>query len=255
MGNTAPSAVWVVVPTYNERENLEPLVGAVRATLEQMGREHRVLIVDDASPDDTGALADQIAANDPLVRVLHRGRKEGLGRAYLDGFRQALAGGAALVVQMDADFSHDPSYLPALIAAADDADLVLGSRYVDGGGVRDWGRLRRFVSRAGCWYARTVLGVPVRDLTGGFKCFRRRTLEQIDLGAVRSEGYAFQVELTYRAILRGLRVVELPIVFADRRVGKSKMSRRILLEAAWMVPRLRLTAGGRGARPAGARGN
>jgi dolichol-phosphate mannosyltransferase len=245
MGITAPSAVWVVVPTYNERENIEPLVRAVRSALDGMGREYTILIVDDSSPDGTGELADRISASDPHVKVLHRPRKEGLGRAYKAGFGQALAGGAGLVVEMDADFSHDPSYLPAIVAAASDADLVLGSRYVPGGGVRNWGRVRRIVSRGGCWYARNVLGVPVRDLTGGFKCFRRETLEAIGLDSVRSEGYAFQVELTYRAIEAGLRVVELPIVFADRRVGESKMSRRILLEAAWMVPRLRLTRGRR----------
>jgi dolichol-phosphate mannosyltransferase len=254
MGTTAPSAVWVVVPTYNERENLEPLVGAARAELERMGRDHTILVVDDASPDGTGELADRIAADDPHVKVLHRTRKEGLGHAYTAGFRQALAGGAGLVVEMDADFSHDPSYLPAMIAAANDADLVLGSRYVAGGGVRNWGRLRRLVSRGGCWYARTVLGLPVRDLTGGFKCFRRETLEAIDLESVRSEGYAFQVELTYRAIGEGLSVVELQIVFTDRRVGESKMSRRILLEAVWMVPRLRLARGPSRGRPAGPAG-
>ena len=256
MGATAPSSVWVVVPTYDERENLEPLVAAVRHVLERTGREHTILVADDASPDGTGDLADRIAARDPHVKVLHRDRKEGLGRAYTAGFREALAGGAGLIVQMDADFSHDPSYLPALIEAADGADLVLGSRYVPGGGVRDWGRVRRFVSRGGCWYARTVLGVPIRDLTGGFKCFRREVLEAIDLPTVRSQGYAFQVELTYRTLCAGFEVVEVPIVFRDRRHGESKMSWRIALEAAWLVPAIRWSARGAvrsGAGPAQAR--
>jgi dolichol-phosphate mannosyltransferase len=231
--------VWVVLPTYNERENLEPLVTAVRSVLDGAAPDHVILIVDDASPDGTGELADTLAARDPRVRVLHRPRKDGLGQAYAAGFEVALAGGAELIVEMDADFSHDPSHLPALIGAARDADLVLGSRYVAGGGIRNWGRLRTFVSRGGCWYARTVLGVGVRDLTGGFKCFRRAVLEALDLRAIRSQGYAFQVELTYRALQLGFRVSELPIVFADRRVGQSKMSRRIVLEAIWMIPALR----------------
>jgi len=231
--------VWVVLPTYNERENLEPLVTAIRSVLDGVAPDHAILIVDDSSPDGTGKLADALAARDPHVRVLHRPRKEGLGQAYLAGFDLALAEGAELVVEMDADFSHDPSYLPALIAAAREADLVLGSRYVRGGGIRNWGRVRTFVSRGGCWYARTVLGVDVRDLTGGFKCFRRAVLEALDLGAIRSQGYAFQVELTYRALQLGFRVREIPIVFADRRVGQSKMSRRIVLEAIWMIPALR----------------
>ena len=196
-------------------------------------------MVDDASPDGTGELADRIAEEDQHVKVLHRSRKEGLGQAYLAGFDRALKEGAELIVEMDADFSHDPSYLPDLIAAAAEADVVLGSRYVDGGGIRNWGRLRRFVSRGGCWYARTVLGVPVQDLTGGFKCFRREVLEALDLSRIRSQGYAFQVELTYRALQLGFRVAEVPIVFTDRRVGQSKMSRRIVLEAMWMIPTLR----------------
>ena len=231
--------VWVVLPTYNERENLEPLVTAVRSVLGGVAPDHVILVVDDASPDGTGELADTLAARDPRVRVLHRPRKDGLGQAYVAGFEVALAGGAELVVEMDADFSHDPSHLPALIGAARHADLVLGSRYVAGGGIRNWGRLRTFVSRGGCWYARTVLGVGVRDLTGGFKCFRRPVLEALDLRTIRSQGYAFQVELTYRALQLGFRVTELPIVFADRRVGQSKMSRRIVLEAIWMIPALR----------------
>jgi dolichol-phosphate mannosyltransferase len=229
-----------VLPTYNERENLEPLVAAVRSVLDGCAPDHTILIVDDASPDGTGELADELAARDPRVRVLHRPRKDGLGQAYLAGFDVALAEGAELLVEMDADFSHDPSYLPTLIGAARNADLVLGSRYVAGGGIRNWGRLRTFVSRGGCWYARMVLGLDVRDLTGGFKCFRRPVLEALDLRAIRSQGYAFQVELTYRALQLGFRVREVPIVFADRRVGQSKMSRRIVLEAIWMIPALRL---------------
>ena len=235
--------VWVIVPTYNERENLEGLIEAARTELDKVTPDHAILVVDDSSPDGTGELADRIALTDPRVHVLHRPRKLGLGQAYVAGFRRALAEGAALVIEMDADFSHDPAYLPALIDAAADADLVLGSRYVDGGAVDNWGIARRLVSRGGCWYARMVLGVDVRDLTGGFKCFRREVLEAIDLDAVHSQGYAFQVELTYRALQLGFRVKEIPIVFADRRVGQSKMSRRIVLEAMWMVPRLRF--GGR----------
>ena len=238
-----PGPVWVVLPTYNERENLEPVVAGIRAALTPVAPDHRVLVVDDSSPDGTGELADALAARDPAVRVLHRFRKEGLGQAYLAGFRFALREGAALIVEMDADLSHDPAHLPAMVEAARDADVVLGSRYVAGGRVRNWGRMRRLVSRGGCWYARTVLGVEVRDLTGGFKVFRREVLETLDLHWVRSQGYAFQVELTYRAIQAGFRVREVPIVFTDRRVGQSKMSRRIVLEAMWMVPRLRAGRG------------
>jgi dolichol-phosphate mannosyltransferase len=234
-----PGPVWVVLPTYNERENLTPLVRGVRSELNAAGADHRVLVVDDSSPDGTGQLADELARADPHVVVLHRPEKLGLGPAYIAGFQRALEAGAELIVEMDADFSHDPSYLPQMLEAARDADLVLGSRYVEGGGVRNWGRMRRIVSRAGCWYARTVLSVPVRDLTGGFKCFRRQVLEALDLERIRSEGYAFQVELTYRALELGFRVVEIPILFTERRAGQSKMSRRIVLEAAWMVPAIR----------------
>jgi dolichol-phosphate mannosyltransferase len=234
-----PGPVWVILPTYNERANLESLVNAVRSALEPCAPDHVILVVDDSSPDGTGELANRIAAADPHVRVLHRPAKLGLGQAYIDGFQHALAQGAELLIEMDADFSHDPSYLPALIDAAREADLVLGSRYVAGGGIRNWGPARRFVSRSGCWYARAVLGIQVRDLTGGFKCFRRAVLETLDLDAVRSQGYAFQVELTYRALQSGFRVREAPIVFTERRRGESKMSRRIMLEAIWMVPRLR----------------
>jgi dolichol-phosphate mannosyltransferase len=240
-----PGPVWVIVPTYNERANLEPLVSAVRSVLDECAPEHRVLIVDGGSSDGTGTLADRLAGNDAHVEVLHEPAKRGLGRAYVAGFKRALSKGAALLIEMDADFSHDPAYLPQLINAARDADLVLGSRYVPDGGVQNWGAVRRLVSRGGCWYARAVLGVDVRDLTGGFKCFRSSVLEALDLDSVRSEGYAFQVELTYRALDAGFRVVEIPIVFSERELGHSKMSRRIMLEAIWMVPRLRFTRPGR----------
>jgi dolichol-phosphate mannosyltransferase len=229
---------WIVVPTYNEAANLEPLLAAVRAG----APEARILVVDDRSPDGTGALADRAAAGDAAIEVLHRPGKAGLGLAYVNGFAHALRQGAGLVLEMDADLSHDPRDLPRLIAAAQDgADLVLGSRYVDGGGVEDWDLLRRVISRAGCRYARTVLGLGIRDLTGGFKCFRAATLRAIDFETVRSEGYAFQVELTYRAIARGLCVQEIPITFRERGAGESKMSARIALEAMWLVPALRLS--------------
>ena len=240
-----PGPVWVVIPTYDERENVVPFVKSVRSELDALAPDHSVLVVDDSSPDGTGELADALARNDPRIDVLHRPEKRGLGPAYLAGFKRALEAGAELIVEMDADFSHDPAYLAAIIDAAGRADLVLGSRYVEGGGVRNWGIGRRIVSRGGCWYARTVLGLDVKDLTGGFKCFRRQVLEAIDLDSIRSEGYAFQVELTYRALQMGFRVEEVPIVFTERRVGASKMTKRIVLEAAWMVPQLRI---GRAAR-------
>ena len=237
------SGVWLVLPTYNEAENIGPLVRAALPRLESTGLPHRILIVDDGSPDGTGRLADELAAEHDPVQVLHRPGKLGLGRAYLSGFQVALDGGADLVMEMDADFSHDPEDLSRLLGAArGGADLVLGSRYVDGGGVVDWGILRRLVSRAGSLYARWILGVDVHDLTGGFKCFRRATLETIDFPTVRSRGYAFQIELTYRAARCGLAIVELPIVFRERRVGSSKMSARIALEAFWRVPQMRLRA-------------
>ncbi len=229
--------MWLVLPTYNEAENLKAVVEAV---LGRLPESRRVLVVDDASPDGTGRIADDLAATHDDVEVLHRPRKEGLGPAYAAGFDVALEGGAALVAQMDADFSHDPDDLPRLIAAAEHADLVLGSRYVDGGAVTDWGPLRRLISRGGSAYARTVLGVGVRDLTGGFKVFRRAVLEAIEPETVASHGYAFQVETTYRAVQAGFRVVEVPITFADRRVGESKMSGSIVLEAALRVPALRI---------------
>jgi dolichol-phosphate mannosyltransferase len=228
---------WIVVPTYNEAANLEPLVHGIR----EAAPDAHILVVDDDSPDGTGALADAIAARDEHVEVLHRPGKAGLGLAYVNGFAHALRAGAGYVLEMDADLSHDPRDVPRLIAAAEaGADLVLGSRYVAGGGVEDWDTLRRVLSRGGCRYARTMLGVGVRDLTGGFKCFRADTLRAIDFETVRSEGYAFQVELTYRALARGLRVEEVPITFRDRRAGDSKMSARIAMEAIWLVPALRI---------------
>jgi len=224
----------VCLPTYNERENLEPMVTAL---LERLGPDDAILVIDDGSPDGTGALADRIAAaHDGRVAVLHRPAKEGLGPAYLAGFRRALSEGAELVLEMDCDFSHDPADVPRLIEATADADLVLGSRYVDGGRVEDWGAGRRFVSRAGSLYAQTLLATHIRDLTGGFKCYRREVLERIDLDAVSSRGYAFQIETTYRALRAGFHVVEIPITFSDREAGASKMSRSIVLEAIWRVP-------------------
>jgi len=236
MTESAAGPAWLVLPTYNEAENVEPLVEAARAKLPPSAQ---VLIVDDSSPDGTGEIADRLAARHENVQVLHRARKEGLGPAYIAGFRQALAGGAGFVLEMDSDFSHDPAYLPALLEAAERADLVLGSRYVEGGGVSDWGPLRRAVSRGGSAYARLVLGVEVRDLTGGFKCFRREVLEAIDLDAISTRGYAFQVEVTYRAIRLGFKVVEVPIIFRERRVGTSKMDLGIVAEAVWRLPKLR----------------
>ena len=229
----------VCLPTYNERENLEPMLQALGRVL---GPDDRVLVIDDDSPDGTGELADGLAAELGFVEVLHRPRKEGLGPAYLAGFTRALDAGAQLIVEIDCDFSHDPADLPRLLAAADDADLVLGSRYVAGGGTENWGLLRRTISAGGSIYARRLLGVPIHDLTGGFKVFRRAVLEAIPLERIRSRGYAFQIELTYRAIRRGYRVVEVPIRFVDREVGGSKMSRAIVLEAIWKVPLLRLAA-------------
>ncbi|HEV3228885.1 MAG TPA: polyprenol monophosphomannose synthase [Solirubrobacteraceae bacterium] len=236
-----PGPAWLILPTYNEADNLEPILTAAYGVLREAAPSgFRILVVDDNSPDGTGRLADRLAAEYEEVEVLHRSERAGLGPAYLAGFRYALEAGAGYVMEMDADFSHDPSDLARLLAAVQNgADLALGSRYVPGGGVTDWGLLRRFVSRGGCEYARLVLSLPVRDLTGGFKCFRREVLEAIDLDSVRSQGYAFQVELTYRASRAGFRVVEVPIVFRNRRVGTSKMSWRIAVEAIWLVPELR----------------
>ncbi len=229
--------VWLVIPTYNEAENLGPLVAAAR---ERLPEGSTILIVDDASPDGTGDVADSLAAADPGVRVLHRPAKLGIGPAYVAGFQAALRGGAELVAQMDADFSHDPGDLPRLLAAARDADLVIGSRYAPGGGTENWGPGRRAISRWGSAYARAMLGIRIADLTGGFKVFRREVLEAIRLGDIASQGYSFQVETTYRAIRAGFRVVEVPIVFHERRVGQSKMTGPIVLEAAWRVPLMRL---------------
>jgi dolichol-phosphate mannosyltransferase len=243
-----PGPAWLILPTFDEAENIEALVAAaVPALAAGAPGGFRLLVVDDSSPDGTGAIADRLAAEHEEVEVLHRVRREGLGPAYLAGFRHALANGAGRVLEMDADFSHDPADLPRLLAAVDaGADVALGSRYVDGGAVADWGLLRRALSRGGCVYARTVLGLPIKDLTGGFKCFRREVLDAIDLGTVRSHGYAFQVELTYRALARGFSVVEVPIVFRDRQLGRSKMSPAIAIEACWMLPRLRLSNRDRG---------
>jgi dolichol-phosphate mannosyltransferase len=233
-----PAAQAVVcLPTYNERENLEPMLRALGE------KSVRVLVIDDNSPDGTGELADRLASKLDYVDVLHRERKEGLGPAYLAGFRRALAGGAELVLEMDCDFSHNPDDVPRLIAAAGNgADVVLGSRYISGGAIGNWGALRRFVSAGGSLYARLLLGTNVRDLTGGFKCYRRSVLETIDLDAIHSKGYAFQIETTYRALRAGFRVVEIPITFTDRKVGGSKMSNAIVAEAIWKVPALRLAA-------------
>jgi dolichol-phosphate mannosyltransferase len=236
MRESTRGPAWLVLPTYNEAENVAAFLAAALAKLPDSAR---VLIVDDNSPDGSGEIADRLAAENERVEVLHRPRKEGLGPAYIAGFRRALAGGAGLVLEMDADFSHDPAYLPRLLEASDRADLVLGSRYVAGGGVSDWGALRRAISRGGSAYARFVLGLEVRDLTGGFKCFRREVLEAIDLDAVQAHGYGFQVEMTYRAAQLGFRVAEVPIVFRDRRAGSSKMDGAIVAEAIWRVPLLR----------------
>ena len=226
----------VCLPTYNERQNLERMVRALG------DRGVSVLVIDDNSPDGTGELADRLAAELDHVEVLHRDRKEGLGPAYLAGFKHALADGADLVLEMDTDFSHDPADVTRLITWTSEADVVLGSRYARGGSIANWGRLRRFISAGGSHYARRLLGVRVHDLTGGFKCFRREVLETLDLDAITSRGYAFQIETTYRALRAGFRVIEVPIAFVDRERGSSKMSRRIMLEAIWKVPALRLRA-------------
>jgi dolichol-phosphate mannosyltransferase len=235
--DAAGAGAWVVLPTYNEADNLAAIATAIHAALPG----GTLLVVDDGSPDGTGAIADDLAAADPRVRVLHRKAKAGLGPAYLAGFRVALDGGATRVVQMDADWSHDPLALPGLLAPleGDAADLVIGSRYTAGGRVVDWGFLRRFVSRGGSLFARIVLGLPAHDLTGGFKAWRAGTLAAIDFGGVHAGGYVFQVEMTYRADRLGARIREVPITFRDRRVGQSKMSRRIVVEALFVVLQLR----------------
>jgi dolichol-phosphate mannosyltransferase len=233
------AGVWLILPTYNEAENIEPSVAASLPALASTGLEHHILVVDDGSPDGTGAIADRLAGEHAEVEVLHRTSKDGIGPAYLAGFERALAGGADLLMEMDSDFSHDPADLPRLVAAAANADLVIGSRYVEGGGVTDWGRGRRLISRGGSWYGRILLGVGVRDLTAGFKCFRRAVLERLDLSAIGTDGYGFQVEMTYRTLRAGFRVEEVPILFRDRRVGASKMSARIVVEAFLKIPLLR----------------
>jgi dolichol-phosphate mannosyltransferase len=234
------SNLWVVIPTYNEAGNLEPLVRAALVAAAHVSEDPHVLVVDDGSPDGTGAIADRLAGEHPAVEVLHRTRKEGLGPAYLAGFDRALRGGADLIVQMDADLSHDPAAIPQLVAAAGDADVAIGSRYVAGGSIPEWSLFRRLVSRIGCRYARTVLNVEVHDLTGGFKCFRRAVLEHLTLADVQSQGYGFQVEMTYRALRAGFDVAEVPIAFGARRAGRSKMSVRIASEALWNVPAIRV---------------
>ncbi|MFT7578533.1 MAG: dolichol-phosphate mannosyltransferase [Myxococcota bacterium] len=228
--------VLVIIPTYNERENLPALWAEVRDVVSGID----LLVVDDGSPDGTGDVADVMAAEDTRVNVIHRSGKQGLGTAYIAGFRWALERDYTHIFEMDADFSHQPRYLPAFLEASKRADLVLGCRYIKGGGTEDWGLWRQLVSRAGNVYARGILGLPYRDLTGGFKCFRRELLEQIDLGAVRATGYAFQIELTYRAHLAGFRIAEVPIIFPDRRVGESKMSGNIVREAMLNVVKLRI---------------
>ena len=232
--------VVVCLPTYNERENIEPMVRALDDVFRRHDLDARVLVIDDSSPDGTGEIADRLADEFSFLSVLHRPKKEGLGPAYLAGFVWALATDADRIVEMDCDFSHDPEDLPRLLAASADADLVLGSRYVEGGGTRNWGLGRRLVSRFGSLYARIILGVGINDLTGGFKCFRRTVIEEIGLEQITTRGYAFQIETTYRALKAGCRVVEVPIVFAEREAGSSKMSRGIVLEAVTKVPALRL---------------
>jgi len=233
----APPKATVCLPTYNEAENLEKMVRALGP------HDVGVLVIDDGSPDGTGEIADRLAAELDYVQVLHRAHKEGIGRAYIAGFEHVLAGDSELILEMDCDFSHDPADVPRLIAACEaGADLALGSRYVPGGGTRNWGLVRRVISWGGSFYARVLLGVRIRDLTGGFKCFRRRVLETLDLDAIESKGYAFQIETTYRALRQGFRVEEIPIVFVDRTEGTSKMSRSIVAEAMLKVPLLRFTA-------------
>ena len=234
--------VVVCLPTYNERENLGPMVRALDDVVRRHELDARVLVIDDSSPDGTGELADRLTGEFRFLSVLHRPKKEGLGPAYLAGFVWALATDADRIVEMDCDFSHDPEDLPRLLAATENADLALGSRYVEGGGTRNWSVARRAVSRFGSLYARILLGVGIRDLTGGFKCFRRSVLEAIGLERISTKGYAFQIETTYRALKVGSRVVEVPIVFSEREVGTSKMSRAIVLEAMANVPALRLRA-------------
>jgi dolichol-phosphate mannosyltransferase len=232
----------IILPTYNERENLDRFAKTLLQVLRDNDLDGRIIIVDDNSPDGTGKIADELAADHEIISVLHRPVKQGLGPAYLDGFRKALATDTRYIFEMDSDFSHDPSYVPVFLEAIKDADLVLGSRYVPGGRVENWGFVRRFLSRGGSTYARMILGLPVKDLTGGLKCFRREVLEALDLDEVTSHGYGFQIELTYKAARKGFRVKEIPITFSDRQQGKSKMSKMIILEAVFLVWKLRLQA-------------
>ncbi len=233
--------IVVCLPTYNESANIERMLRAIESVFLDAGLTGRVLVIDDASPDGTGDIAERVARELSRVRVLHRVEKQGLGPAYLDGFRQALAEGAELVLEMDCDFSHDPADIPRLVAATQNADLVIGSRYA-GGRVENWGVLRRAISRSGSLYAQAVLGLPLHDLTSGFKCYRRDVLEGVGLERISSKGYAFQIETTYRAVRAGFRVVEVPIVFTDREAGSSKMSGGIVAEAIWRVPAIRVAA-------------
>ncbi|MCL4473844.1 MAG: polyprenol monophosphomannose synthase [Actinobacteria bacterium] len=235
-----PVPFTVVLPTYNERENLERFVERVKEVFAAHELDGRIIVVDDNSPDGTGQIADTLAERYPNLSVIHRQNKQGIGPAYLAGFRQALSTDTRLIFEMDCDFSHDPANIPAFLKAAEDADLVLGSRYVPGGRVENWGLVRRLISRWGGLYARMVLGVPVNDLTGGNKCFRRQVLESLDLDSVSSQGYGFQIEMTYRTIKKGFRVKEIPITFSDRQRGQSKMSKKIVFEAVLMVWKLRL---------------
>ncbi|MHB8859261.1 MAG: polyprenol monophosphomannose synthase [Thermoleophilia bacterium] len=235
-----PVPFTVVLPTYNERENLERFVERVEEVFAAHELDGRIIVVDDNSPDGTGQIADTLAERYPNLSVVHRQNKQGIGPAYLAGFRQALSTDTRLIFEMDCDFSHDPANIPAFLKAAEDADLVLGSRYVPGGRVENWGLVRRLISRWGGLYARMVLGVPVNDLTGGNKCFRRQVLESLDLDSVSSQGYGFQIEMTYRTIKKGFRVKEIPITFSDRQRGQSKMSKKIVFEAVLMVWKLRL---------------
>jgi dolichol-phosphate mannosyltransferase len=233
----------IIIPTYNERENAPAIAAAVH---EAVPAAH-ILFVDDNSPDGTGAVIDELCARSPWIKVLHRPGKQGLGRAYLAGFAQGLADGYEWLVEFDADFSHDPKYLPEMLRRAESADVVVGSRYVDGGGTKNWSLGRRIISKGGGLYARTVLGIPLRDLTAGFVCWRRHVLERLDLEGVAAQGYGFQIEMKYRALGAGFVIDEMPIVFEDRRVGQSKMSRKIFVEALVMVWRLRFS--GRGGKP------
>lgn len=230
----------VILPTYNERENLERFVARLLEVFDANSLDGRIIVVDDGSPDGTGEIADSLAARLDNLSVIHRPEKQGIGPAYVAGFKQALATDTQYIMEMDCDFSHDPANIPAFLDAIKQADLVLGSRYVPGGRVENWGLLRRLISRWGGLYARLVLGIPVNDLTGGNKCFRRKVLETLDLDAVSSQGYGFQIEMTYRTIRRGFRVKEIPITFSDRQLGQSKMSKRIVLEAVILVWKLRL---------------